>query len=67
MTIYQFEKPNKKKATKDDWFRNGVRTDLNALIIKTTKQNDLVEQLVKKIDGLNKEVIKLQTNSEVPR
>lgn len=66
MNIYQFEKPNK-KATKDDWFRNGVRTDLNTLIVKATKQNNLVEQLIQKVDGLTKEVVKLKPNSEVPR
>ncbi|MGC1181372.1 hypothetical protein [Legionella sp.] len=58
MNIYQFEKgfeQRKNKATKDAWFKHGVRTDLNTLIVKTTKQNELIEQLVKKIDFLSSE------------
>jgi|GEM_PF-3360115 hypothetical protein len=66
MTIYQFEEPSK-KATKDDWFKNAVRTDLNNVIKITTNQNYLVEQLIKKVDGLTKEVVKLKPSSEVLR
>jgi uncharacterized protein (DUF1919 family) len=54
MNIYQLKKPNN-KATKDDWFRNGVRSDLNTLIVKTTKQNELIEQLIRKVDFLSSE------------
>jgi uncharacterized protein (DUF1919 family) len=54
MNIYQLKKPNN-KATKGDWFRNGVRTDLNTLIVKTTKQNELIEQLIRKVDVLSSE------------
>jgi hypothetical protein len=54
MNIYQLKKPNN-KATKDHWFRNGVRTDLNTLIAKTTKQNELIEQLIRKVDVLSSE------------
>ena len=55
MNIYQFEKPNKRKVTKEDWFKNGIRNDLNTLIIKTTKQNELIEKLIKKVDFLSSE------------
>jgi len=54
MNIYQLKKPSN-KATKDNWFRNGVRTDLNTLITKTTKQNELIEQLIRKVGVLSSE------------
>jgi len=58
MNIYQFE-PSEKKASKDDWFRNALRTDLNTLIKSTknqneltTIQNELIDRLIKKVDSL---------------
>ena len=58
-------KDTNKKATKADWFRNGVRNDLNSLIVKNTKQNELVESLIKKIDLLSDEVAKLRSEPRV--
>ena len=57
MNIYQFE-PSEKKASKDDWFRNALRTDLNTLIKITTKQNELIEQLVKAFSILISELVR---------
>jgi hypothetical protein len=57
MNIYQFKKPNHRKATKEDWFKNGIRTDLNTLIAQNTK-------LLEKVDWLAQRVIKLQLSSE---
>lgn len=43
------------KVSSQNWYQNGIRMDLHSLITKTTKQNELIEQLIKKVDFLGSE------------
>ena len=49
------------KVTKQDWFQNGVRMDLNCLIAKTTQQNEIIQDLTKKVNWLSETVSKLHS------
>lgn len=57
-TLDQPEKACSDKASRQDWYQNNVRMDLNSLITKTTKQNELIEQLIKEINFLSSELRK---------
>lgn len=60
MTISQDwqDEEQKNKASPEAKFRHFVRNDLNALITKATKQNELIEQLIKKVDILSSNVMR---------
>lgn len=51
------------KASTQDWYQNGIRMDLNSLITKITKQNELLEKLTEKIDCLSESVVRLHSKS----
>ena len=57
----QPEKVRRDKGSNQYWYQNGVRMDLNSLITKITKQNELLERLTEKIDCLSEAVIKFHS------